>query len=402
MNPTRSTKAHAFIVCLPALALRAYWAIRGYQESAPFLRQFPISEDVYDPADYIRLARNIRFHHVFSFSQGAEIIPSYFRAPLYPTLIASLWWGDDPPLIAVLVVQVLLGTLTVWLTYLLARKFFDRKVALVAGIGMALAPMTGVTTGAFMSETLFTFLLILGIYQWAKERYVLTGFLFGLASLTRPTMLPFFGSLLLVSLMWKSKRKHFLVICLVGFLMAGVWTLRNAIVFGRFIPVQSAGSGTNLLLGTLEIPYGGNPWTRIAEHPAYQTGMRYEEPAVEDIFRQRAVERIKSRPFHWILLRLYQYPRLFMDSGQYVVEGVFIKMAFLAGNFLLVVLAFMGAWTERRRFTELWPLLSFPIFLILFQAVVWCEGRYSLPIMPMFAIFAARSIDAWASASKAR
>ena len=62
---------------------------------------------------------------------------------------------------------------------------------MLAGIGMALAPMTGRFTAVILTETLFTFLLTLGIFWWSRKHYALTGVTFGFGMLTRVTLLPF-------------------------------------------------------------------------------------------------------------------------------------------------------------------------------------------------------------------
>ncbi len=116
-------------------------------------------------------------------------------------LIAVLWWTDSPPILAILLVQSLLGAATVALVYLIARDRFSRAVAVVASLGMALAPMTGYFTAVILTETLFTFLLTLAIFSWGREKRVLAGVAFGLAALTRPGLLPFIAALPLLSIL---------------------------------------------------------------------------------------------------------------------------------------------------------------------------------------------------------
>src|ERR1700730_13465023 len=75
-----------------------------------------------DSAWYISVARNLVFNHVFS--ARADLAPTAFRPPLYSAVIALLWFGDSSPFYAVLLLQVVLGTATVALVYLIARDQF--------------------------------------------------------------------------------------------------------------------------------------------------------------------------------------------------------------------------------------------------------------------------------------
>src|ERR1051326_5662950 len=76
-----------------------------------------IDVDRYDPSEYLALGHNIRFHGTFSFGSphpwGADgrlnspgpFVPTAARAPLYPLVIAGLWWQQAPPLRGIRVLQ---------------------------------------------------------------------------------------------------------------------------------------------------------------------------------------------------------------------------------------------------------------------------------------------------------
>src|SRR5215510_123944 len=117
-------------VVLLAFSIRMIWLIWG-----AWLQN--------DSGEYLALARNIAFRHVFSLSSPTEFpLPTAFRPPLFPALIAALWWNNDPPVNAVLFVNVLLGTLTAGVVYLIAKDAFDRWTAILASVAFSLAPMT--------------------------------------------------------------------------------------------------------------------------------------------------------------------------------------------------------------------------------------------------------------------
>lgn len=389
------------VVCL-GLATRAYWLYRAIVEAGGQYDNPPSDSYSMDPFEYLRLARSIRQLHSFSIAApGEPPRPTAFRPPGYPALISLLWWGEPPPLTQLFIVQALCGVATSALVYLISRRRFSRAVSLVAGIGFALAPMSGHFTGQVLSETFFTFLLTLAVYLWGEERFVWSGIGFGLALLTRTTLLPFLLGLPLLTLLpgWKKQRRAYLTIVVAAFLTVSPWVLRNAFTLHRFIPVASAGGGVNMLYGTFNIEPGrGNIWRQIdAYEEVLRTDAPYYSEEREGILMSRAVARIKADPKGWIIVRLKQYPRLFMDHGEYMypssrILSVALKVLFLLGNLALIILAAMGIYLERRRITSLGHIVLFPVYLALVHLPMWTEARYSLPMMPMTAILASVSL----------
>lgn len=390
-------------ITLLALAVRLAWVKFGSWESG-------------DSQWYISAARNIVFNHFFS-EDGSH--PTAFRPPLYSALIASVWFGESAPVLLALLLQAVLGALTVTLVYLIARRHFGHTVAVLAGIGMAFAPMTGRFTAVILSETLFTFLLTLGVFFWAGKQYALTGIAFGLAALTRLTLLPFLALLPLLTLTgpWRSYRRGYLMIALLSFAVTSIWIARNAVVLHRFIPVAAAGSGTNLLIGSMAISEADDVARRKALLRSVDAaaGPQSDDETEFDRARLRAaLRRIADNPGHWLVVRAQQYPRLFIDSGSYLfgsdgiafrsairerrIGQVVVRTCFIAGNLLVFLLAVVGVVSERCRFVELSHLILFPIFLAAISLPLWIEPRYGLPMMPLVAILsAAGMVHVWKS-----
>src|SRR5258705_769235 len=91
-----------------------------------------------DTAAYLTIARNLALHHVFSTSVSTDwpLSPTANRPPLYPILIALLWWAHSPPIIVILMLQSVLGAATVVLVYRIRIDRFNRTVAVIPGLGM--------------------------------------------------------------------------------------------------------------------------------------------------------------------------------------------------------------------------------------------------------------------------
>ena len=209
----------------------------------------------------------------------------WLRAPLYPLFLGFFFWlGQDHARLATLA-QVLLSTVTVYGFYLLGRQLFRSKVGQRAGlIGALLAALLlpfATFPSLFMAETLFTFFLVasflalLKIPKAASGRRLwtlMTGLLLGLSALTRAVALAFIplaaGWVGIV--LWQQGRDGDKAIMRNGDkarkriseLMAGVgqavvlpailiaaglatiapWTIRNAVVYQRFIPLDTGGA----------------------------------------------------------------------------------------------------------------------------------------------------------------
>ena len=120
-----------------------------------------------------------------------------FWPPGYPFILAALyklyphWLIADHTVKAALLLNALLGTATVALVYAIGVRAFGRRAALVAAAITALFPSLVFLAGVTLSETAFTFLLLLALWLLieaeARDRRLLivAGLVVGFASLVR-------------------------------------------------------------------------------------------------------------------------------------------------------------------------------------------------------------------------
>jgi hypothetical protein len=249
-----------------------------------------------------------------------------------------------------------------------------------------------------MSEAPFTFLLVLGVGLWNLQRGLLSGVAFGLGALTRPIMLPFVVLIALSALLFKFSRGTHTKIAIAALLTIAPWTIRNAVTFGSFIPIQSQGWGANLLFGTVDVPYGAgnNIWFAFGADKAAREIIESEptEIGAEKKMLLAAVARINADPFRWFWLRVEQYPRLFADTGTYLFKLIPIppealKVITLFLGFCLFILSFFGALSVRRALKDYYALAAFPIFMLIIQFPAYGEIRFLVPTLPLLSIFAA-------------
>ncbi len=283
---------------------------------------------VYDAQAYAAIAANLERSEGFTVGPGATQ-PSSNYSPGLPLLVAGLYevTGGAHERLARLVLA-LAASLAVLFTYLIGRRLVrgtappDRpprsgevgdRGAVVAGLVGALAvavyPAFLEYGGMLMSEPLAATLLsaaVLALF-WARDagvgapgrgalaRWLLAGALLGALTLVRPEYLAVSVLLAILASLptWQSFSLHRVRNdCHVakgagrsagwrsglvrgGVVLAGVlvvilpWTLRNAVVLDRFVPV-STGGGQVLYAGTY-LPSDGDPERVgagvVAEHP---------------------------------------------------------------------------------------------------------------------------------------
>ena len=115
-----------------------------------------------------------------------------FRPPGYPTFLAVIYWVTNKSLLAAKLANAILATITCWLTYSLARRVFNERVALTAALIVAFFPSQILYTSLLATENLFTPLLLAStlfflsfLQENRRIHLVAAGILLGLSSLVR-------------------------------------------------------------------------------------------------------------------------------------------------------------------------------------------------------------------------
>jgi 4-amino-4-deoxy-L-arabinose transferase-like glycosyltransferase len=226
-----------------ALVLRAAWGI-----AVPVV---PISDSrAYDILAHALVEQG-------AYSWGNNQLTAYWppgTSAIYAALYRIFGFNFRP----VVVLNIILSTAVVGLTMVLAVKLFDKRVGKIAGILMAVWPSEVAYVTVLASEIPFTFLILLGCTIWFSSwksniaRAAVSGLAFGAASYFRPIalLLPIIAWLSTV-LDWRKLRAGIpamLVSLVVIAATIAPWTIRNAQVFGHFVPMSTS-DGVNLWMG---------------------------------------------------------------------------------------------------------------------------------------------------------
>ena len=203
---------------------------------------------------YIPIALNLLELHEFSADTMPPYEPDAYRTPGYPLFLAFCFGVFGKSLHFAVLLQILLSVVCILLVYLLGYELFDRKTGLIAALFLAIDPGSISYSLFVLSETLFSFLLILSVYFFIKSekaraelRSALAGLFVGLATLTRP-IAQFFAAIPFLFWVLKGSKegiKRGLLFLLFFVLTLTPWLYRNQRVFKR--PFLSIISSYNLL-----------------------------------------------------------------------------------------------------------------------------------------------------------
>jgi len=225
--------------------------------------------NLYDPARYVGYAEGIaRGHGMVEPLTGQ---PTAYFPPGYPwflgvidAVLVHTPLPDDLPLAAGLA-QAVLGTASIVLVAVLARRLHSAAAGAVAAVGLALYPNLVLHTAALLSETL-AIALLLGLLvalvpppgdgPWPAglggRRLVAAGLLLGGVLLVRPVsagvVLALAVSLLVARAGLRRTAAVVGAVAGIGVLCVLPWTARNAVRMDAFVPL-STNTGDNLCIG---------------------------------------------------------------------------------------------------------------------------------------------------------
>lgn len=395
----------------------------------------PNRADFSDSGDYIAAAESILSNGSYPL-QGT--LP-FFRAPLYPMLIAGIWAVFPGSVLAVKLVQAIFHGLTAIAVFLTGKELFgSRTVGLLGGLFAAVNPLMLYSAAAIQTEALHTVLVSWGVYfavarVFASDRATfrdaaIAGIAFGLAALCRPSALGIgilIAFLIFVNSILK-KRRIVLPFLMVATLLMAIspWTIRNYARFGELIIVNDAG-GFALWVGNHPANlrfYDGSlksaaeigeysdwigktlPAEMIAE---WERGGGYSRLSLserEAKWRDAALENIRHHPVEtakllgWKLFGFWKpYPST--DLFGWMAAGIaFFEMPLLMFGFLGLFLAILRP--SSRDIGLLFAIYGVAVTAIhvLLVATVRMRVPYVEPWMAMFAAFSI--VEIWNKISR--
>jgi len=262
------------------------------------------------------IAYNLVLNSEYSIKKG---IPSVDYEPLFPFMMSIAYSISGPNWLALTIMQALLHLLTSFLIYKIASSLWSETSGMIAGAFHSFYPYLFTYSLSIYDTTLFVFLLVAIVYfTLIKNKnyahFVIAGVLFGLAFLTRATILTFIPPLFLFLAYTITKRESFFmavtkisVLILAMIVTMGPWLTRNHQLTGRYL-ISTHGpfglwQGNNEYSGeylskniSLDNIYRLQP--PLAIYAKYPLEPRFPKEAViaADAYQQEAMGWIRSHP----------------------------------------------------------------------------------------------------------
>jgi len=352
-----------------------------------------------DDLNYIKSAVALARKGIFVFHEYNE--PTVFITPIYPIFLAIIFKVFGYGFIGLQigrVIQAVLSLITIILTFLVANCLFDKKIALISSFLVSFYYPNIITPGYFLTENLFTPLLLLLIYFSLKfqmnlkpSKFIILGVLWAITTLCRPTV-ALYPFLLLFHMLINKKHKikgfirSWLVMILAFIVIMKPWWIRNYVEYKTFIPLAES-SGNPLLQGTY-IGYNQTPENIVY----YKLGKNaFETNKIEvEVAKNRIKEGFKNN--FWRYLKWYTIDKtyLFWFTIFYWKEFSGITYSnILPYHFIILTGLLVIPFLLIKKFN----IYFLPISILGYFNAVHCLymafDRYAFPLLPILSIFAA-------------
>jgi 4-amino-4-deoxy-L-arabinose transferase-like glycosyltransferase len=396
-----------------------------------------------DPDGYRNIAEQVLLQGVFGRPVYPGLIrPSAYRPPLYPLLLAntaSTFGGNKVTPIAVGALHLALGLATVWLTLVLAQSWGLGRGGIFAALLVTCDPILLNQSTLVMTETLATFLAVLGLFcltrlSDARSPWYagLAGGAIGLAILCRPTFLPWLIAAAAITPLlrtaWPRRAANLVAMLAVAAVVLAPWTIRNYQQFGRPILTTTHGGYTLLLAnnpqfyrylraGRWDTVWDANELLRSFP-PDYFPGSHArkvggraihftwdESSRMNELDRDRgayalAFSHIRAEPGMFVYACVYRIGQLWSPLSHQLSPDVSLvrrlaRYATALWYVAVFVLAVAGIYSLRRqalRTPWLWGLLLCLAFTVV-HTFYWTNLRMRAPLMPVVCLLAAAGVS---------
>jgi Flp pilus assembly protein TadD/4-amino-4-deoxy-L-arabinose transferase-like glycosyltransferase len=342
----------------------------------------------------------------------------FFRAPLYPHVLALTYAISRGSFLFPRIVQFVLGGATSVIVYVLARRFYGLMAGIIAGLLCAVYPVLVYFDGELLTESLFTLLTMLGILlieAAARVRkfhlWFAGGLILGLALITRPTIGLFLPLVIVGALMVSRRRLAVIAVLLAGMVVPAVpVAVHNYAASGEFIPLVWQG-GLNFYLGNNPAADGWSAtgpeirkdwWGGYKDMVAIPRAAMGREPnfgEVSAFWSQRGLDFVRTQSSQWLRLMLkkialfwssMEFPNNqdynFMRTQSWTLKNPLVNFGTIAP------LALLGMLVTARRWRHLFFLYAFVLAYFAATVTFFVCARYRMPVVPALCIFAAGAI----------
>lgn len=344
-----------------------------------------------DSLDYSQAATNLLAHGTFG--------EGYNRPPMYPLVLAAIYALFGQHIVAIRLVQAVMGACIAVMIALMARRIGSKWVGTLAGVLWSVYPLGVFMAGLEYPTSVTTLLLAGAVLCMMTEagqvlgagRVILGGLLLGVATLTIPVTLVAVVATTLWILYWQpTQRLALAMLFLLGVaLPLTPWTIRNFYTYGQIVIVEPRVIQLLPQVGPAQYERVGNEQDKkinaILRHPdayvayfmrefgnfweLYPTRIRMDQ-AYREAFHERDTRVIKQTIFG-------------------TTWTSFISILSVGPAFLFALIGIWTLWFQKERrpmlFLLCMTILSFAIGYSFFLGKI----RYRLPVEPYILILSA-------------
>lgn len=346
----------------------------------------------------------------------------FYQDPLYPYFLGFLYAVVGHRLWVVYLLQLLLGVLTVYLIYRLAKSFFSVPAALVAAALAALyKPFIFYDIQiekSFLAVLLVTaacLALVVAVERrTAGQMWAWAGILMGLLALIRGNYLLLVPMILLgIVFLDTGKRKvRTLLLYSLGVGLVLLLTTANNLLAGKDLVLTTSQAGQNFFIGNnpenLTGMYRAPDFVRgdpkfeeadFQREAERQTGRRLKPSEVSGYWLKRGLAFLIESPSRFLRL-LWAKTTLFWNNYEvpdnldmYYFESSSIVMRLWLPVFgLAAPFGILGMCLCLPEWRRLWTLYLFALGYFVSVILFYVFSRYRLPVVPFLLVFGAEAV----------
>ena len=352
-----------------------------------------------DDVKYIRSAWNLLDNNILSYENIKEATAYIMPGLTYVLALFMFIFGKINGIVAFRIFQVILQGISLYLLFLIGKKVFNIKVALIACFMDALYIAEIYAASVILMEVIFKFLLLLLIYIsiYAVEKkslklYILGGIVWSAACLFRPTIAAY---PLLILIMWIKNKysfseiaKYTVVVTSIFCIIMSPWWIRNYKVFDRVI-LFTKSSGNPFLQGTfinydqskgLGVPYIKGEDVLESNESEMKAGL------------QRLKIYGKKEPLKYIAWYTLGKTFYFWRAPFYWVINI-SYIPVIIYHFIILFYALYGMIKYKDKSLNLKFLIMVVVYFNIIYLPYYTFERYSYPLMPLVILFAAYTVN---------
>lgn len=407
---------------------REQWLLLAVFAGALLLRLLHLSQiRVHDPFFEIPAVDGRLYHaQAQALTRGELGEGVLILGPFYPWFMAGVYRLFGPSLFALKSLQAAIGAVDCLLLAGLARLCFDGRVAITSAAMAAVYGMLVFYGGTVMIVNVMVplvlasaILVIRALRTPSAPRWLAAGLVLSCAILARQTLLLY--AVVIAGWLLYDLRGRLAIgaraKCLAAFglgvvLLIAPFTLRNAVVGGDFVLLNSTG-GISLYMGNNErangawVPpaFGMRVDSPLAMQVAFEqvaeraTGRELKPSEVSAYWSARALDWIFDQPGAWLTLELRKLLLFWNAREIWNNRSIDISREFswvlrlpLLGYGVVAPLALVGMGLGARRWRELFPLYALVAVHLASALVFFVLSRYRMPVVPVLMIFAASTV----------